>query len=125
MLPVVILKRAELPTAVLLVPVSVEFPALAPTKIFVADTGSLRIVAPLDWSISSPVVSPPIVRVAFRSDCIDPPPESTSPVPKPPEAVVAETDATGVAEPFMFKTANFAEEVEVAPKRRSRVEFPG
>ncbi len=105
----------------------VEFPACIPTKRFVepAPPGALNRFKFDCLSIISPVVSPPIVNVAFRSDCIDPPPESTSPVPKPPEAVVAETDATGVAEPFMFKTANFAEEVEVAPKRRSRVEFPG
>ena len=39
-----------------------------------------------------PVVFPPKVRVAFRSDWIVPSPPSTSPVP----VAVAETDAVGV-----------------------------
>src|SRR5574338_562525 len=53
-----------------------------------------------------PVVLPPSVSVAFLSDWIVPSPENARPRPLPPESVVAEREATGVADPLTLRTAN-------------------
>ncbi len=69
-----------------------------------------------------PVVSPPIVNVLFRRDCIDEDPEfRTIPAPDPPDCVVADRVAIGESDPATLVIANLEEEVAVEPTRISNV----
>ena len=80
------------------------------------------VVVPLPLSgeiVMLPVVEPPRVRELFLSAWIEPPASRTIPLPFPPEAVVAERDATGVRAATVLSTANFAEVVAIPPINRS------
>ena len=93
----------------------------------------VRLVAPVVFPIltalpvaSVPMLSAPVVLVPRTNGCMlvvarVPPAVRYAP---PVVPVPAETDAVGVLL-FMLRTANFAEAVEVPPKRVSRVVLMG